>query len=387
MYALRRLEIALKVIDSYQGEQPLHQYLRSWYRKHPEMGSRDRKLCSELTYSYFRTGKAFLNLSGNQKIAISLYLVFNKPQDYLEEIISECTPVDPATLVLPIKDKLKIIEAYFPHDTHDFFPFSNLSSGIDMYECALNMLTQPFAWIRVEPDKLSSVIQLLDNNTISYYSEGNAIGFKNGINLEMLGLNKKWYTIQDRNSQMTGNYFLSQPNEKWYDCCAASGGKSLLLHSLNPTVKLTVSDNRSSIIENLKERFDEKKLLNYRSFIIDLEDGNILLQDEEFDGIIADVPCTGSGTWARTPEQVVFFNSDDIMHYAQRQRKILRSVSALLRHGKPLIYITCSVFREENEDIVAFLCDELDFICEEMKVLSGNHHFSDTMFVARMIKK
>lgn len=387
MYALRRLETALKVIDSYDGRQPMHQYLKSWYRQHPQMGSRDRKICSELTFAYYRTGKAFLSLTGKQKLAISLYLIYSKQEDYSQEIISECIPIDPSTIEFQINEKLEIVEKYFPFNIYDFFPFINLSGSVNPKEYALNMLVQPLTWIRVEKGKLEEVLAILEKNSIQFRNDGGAIGVKNGINLEMLGLNKKWYTIQDRNSQLTGNYFLSQPEERWYDCCAASGGKSLLLHALNPTVKLTVSDSRGSIIENLKERFKEKKLLDYRAFIIDLEEGVSLLKKEEFDGVIADVPCTGSGTWARTPEQVLFFNKEDINRYSQRQRKILRNIASLLRTGKPLIYITCSVFREENEEIVSFLCDELNFVCEEMKILSGIHHFSDTMFVARLIKK
>jgi 16S rRNA (cytosine967-C5)-methyltransferase len=67
------------------------------------------------------------------------------------------------------------------------------------------------------------------------------------------------------------------------------------------------------------------------------------------------------------------------------QQDITRNVVKYLKPGKPLIYITCSVFKAENEDMVDFMVKELGLKLEEQKVLNGYEHKADTMFAARLV--
>jgi 16S rRNA (cytosine967-C5)-methyltransferase len=73
------------------------------------------------------------------------------------------------------------------------------------------------------------------------------------------------------------------------------------------------------------------------------------------DLIIADVPCTGSGTWGRSPERLKGFDLDLIGSYQSRQKKIVANLPQHLKHGGYLLYITCSVYRQENEEVTDFL--------------------------------
>lgn len=81
-----------------------------------------------------------------------------------------------------------------------------------------------------------------------------ALALPNGTKLETI-LNEGSYQVQDLSSQHTGEYFKPNKWDKWWDCCAASGGKTLLLHSLEPIIELLVSDLRESVLLNLDERF------------------------------------------------------------------------------------------------------------------------------------
>src|SRR5690606_6249491 len=113
---------------------------------------------------------------------------------------------------------------------------------------------------------------------------------------------------------------------------------------------------RRSILRNLDERFDAAGVKSYRQKVIDLSnDTATVLGDEQFDGIILDAPCTGSGTWGRTPEMLSAFDSQAIGRFAALQRKLAAQAVKHLKPGKPLIYITCSVFAEENEGVVSYL--------------------------------
>ena len=76
--------------------------------------------------------------------------------------------------------------------------------------------------------------------------------------------------MQDHSSQQTAQFFKPQKWEHWWDACAASGGKSLLLHELEPDIKLVVSDIRESILANLDERFEQAGIRKYQKKLVDL---------------------------------------------------------------------------------------------------------------------
>ena len=150
---------------------------------------------------------------------------------------------------------------------------------------------------------------------------------------------------------------------------------------------MVVSDIRESVLANLDERFRNAGLLRYQKKVLDLTNNvDPELHNYEFDGIILDAPCSGSGTWGRTPEMISQFQSQKIRFFQRLQQNIASNVIKYLKPGKPLIYITCSVFKEENEDVVKFIVKELSMKLEEQTLLKGYEHKADTMFVARLIR-
>jgi 16S rRNA (cytosine967-C5)-methyltransferase len=102
----------------------------------------------------------------------------------------------------------------------------------------------------------------------------------------------------------------------------------------------------------------------------------------KFDLVIADVPCTGSGTWSRTPEQLYYFGTNKIEEYASKQEKITSAVIPFIKPGGYLLYITCSVFKKENEDRVNDILARNQFQLIEMQVIKGYDKKADSMFAA-----
>ena len=385
----RQIERALSIIEQYTGEVPLLIFLRNFYRQHPEMGATDRRNTSDLVYSWFRLGKAFDSVKREERLAVSVFLTANHIDNTKCFLIEKYSSLDPSMISVSLIDKLNVIrEGNYPINITELFPFNEkLSAGLERDEFAISMLVQPFTWLRINDTKKLEILALLEKNKISLIDEGNRIGIQSGINLESKGVKKDWYEVQDRSSQLTGEIYLPRRRELWYDCCAGSGGKSLLLHSIEKAVKITVSDKRESIIRNLKERFRVNHIRDYFCIVADLESGTPAeLSNNYFDGIIADVPCTGSGTWSRTPEMLSFFDIALLETYIKRQKRILTNVASLVKSGKPLIYSTCSVFLRENEQMVEFICSELNFTCEKQLLIKGVTEKADTMFVARLIR-
>lgn len=215
--------------------------------------------------------------------------------------------------------------------------------------------------------------------------------------------------VQDLSSQRIGE-FMQDFNDRSvpassamaalsiWDCCAASGGKSILANDVIGNMNLTVSDVWESILVNLKKRFAKAGIHQYHSFQIDLAQAtrpfnlnfskNSVQQSapttphSPFDLIIADLPCTGSGTWGRTPEQGYFFDLAVINKYVELQKKILTNIIPQLKKTGKLLYITCSVFKKENEDIVEYLQEHFSLKLEKMKLLKGYEEKADTMFAA-----
>ena len=109
--------------------------------------------------------------------------------------------------------------------------------------------------------------------------------------------------------------------------------------------------------------------------------------EKRFDGIIADVPCSGSGTWARSPEWLQKNIMDQVAdYYVPLQRSIVSNVITSLKNNFPLIYITCSVFKEENEENVEFFLNQFQLKLEKSAYLSGYASGGDTLFAARFVK-
>ncbi len=103
--------------------------------------------------------------------------------------------------------------------------------------------------------------------------------------------------------------------------------------------------------------------------------------------MIADVPCSGSGTWGRTPEQLNFFNAKKIDEYVLLQKKIVTNIVPYIRTNGYLLYITCSVFKKENEEVVSFVQENLQMELVEMNVIKGYDKKADTMFAALLKRK
>ena len=297
-----------------------------------------------------------------------------------------------ACIDFSIAEKLAVVKAvHTDFALEDVFPWINqVSEGIDKEAFLKSFFVQPDLFIRVYKGFETKVKVALAAAEIVFKDDGNGcFTLPNGTRLENVIANPPagGYEVQDYSSQQTARYFKPQKWDYWWDACAASGGKSLLLHDLEPTVKLMVSDIRGSILSNLDERFMQAGLMKYQSKLLDLTQNNdLLLHDYAFDGIILDAPCSGSGTWGRTPEMISQFDDHKIEFFQWLQKDIARNVVKYLKPGKPLIYITCSVFKAENEDVVDFMVTELGLKLEEQAVLKAYEIKADTMFVARLVR-
>lgn len=394
MHQFQQLNTAVSLISCYKGDQPLHLYLKKYFSLNKKHGSKDRKNISQLCYGYFRLGKAFLNFSIEERIILGLFLSTSEDKELLSTLKPEWSHI----YFLPLLKKLDAI--HFQEEIDNLFPFKKeLSQSINVEEYVWSFFKQPDLFIRIRPGHQKKVIRKLISGNISFIQESENI-LRLPINSKLENILKagREIIIQDFNSQKVGDFLypLKKYQElqfaKVWDCCAASGGKSLMAYDINSSIELTVSDIRPSILKNLRQRFALAGIKNYTSFVADLTVPHFCISNTgnnnskvKFNFIIADVPCTGSGTWGRSPENLYYFNMNQIKNYLDIQRKIINSAIPFISKGGYFLYITCSVFREENEDQVKYIESTFKFKVEKMEILKGYNINADTMFAALFI--
>jgi 16S rRNA (cytosine967-C5)-methyltransferase len=386
MKAIHQLATFQNILTQYQQDQPLQRFLSSFYKQNKQMGSRDRKLASKLLYNYFRIGNLLKEENPETRLAVAEFLCNNQSSSFLAHFKPEWE----VNIHLAVADKIEIIKKEYPaFDINTIFPFSeHLSEGLNSEHFYLSLLVQPDLYIRMKRGAETKIQKVLNEAGIQFkIINSQTLALPNGTKLDQLLLEKGSYEVQDISSQKVGTYFNPQKWDKWWDCCAASGGKSLLLYDEQPDIKLLVTDNRDSILTNLTERFALAGIKDYQKKVLDLTlNPDLFMHDYAFDGIIFDAPCSGSGTWGRTPEMMAQFADYKIKFFTELQRKIAINVIKYIKPGKPFIYITCSVFKEENEEQVAWLIKTFDLTLESSEMIKGYEAKADTMFVARLIK-
>jgi 16S rRNA (cytosine967-C5)-methyltransferase len=277
-----------------------------------------------------------------------------------------------------------------PEFTNTIFPWTTeLSPGINKEEFPLSHLQQPELFLRLRPGKEAGVKQKLQTAGIQFTAiSETCIALPNSSKITHLLEIDKAAVIQDYSSQRVREFLeplKPGPPARVWDCCAASGGKSILAKDILGEFDLIVSDVRESILVSLQDRFRQAGIKNYDGFVADLS-RPLTVSLSSFNLVIADVPCTGSGTWSRTPEQLFYFDPIRIEEYAALQKKIVSTAIPQLEPGGHLLYITCSVFKKENEEAVEFIKEKFHLQTVKMELLKGYDKKADTMFAA-LLKK
>lgn len=159
--------------------------------------------------------------------------------------------------------------------------------------------------------------------------------------------------IQDEASQLVAA--LVGRGAHILDCCAAPGGKTLAIADRNPRadiVAVELHPHRARLLRRLLRAQDPTSEAGARNIRVVAADARDLPFAAKFDRVLADVPCSGTGTLSRNPEIKWRLVPEDLADLQERQLAILRSAMAQVAAGGHLIYSTCSMEREENEDVI-----------------------------------
>jgi 16S rRNA (cytosine967-C5)-methyltransferase len=315
-------------------------------------GSRDRRLYRELLYTAIRLLpwiEAALAISDDEAIRATAWLAADTPatRQLRTAFIPADWPPTPATVAAKAAHLGAIARAsLLPDWFRAHCPAAFESPNLDV----LN--TRAPLWLRLQtstPEKvfaeftargwtwrasplLPDAIELLTESDVTQTD-----AYTHGL-----------IEIQDLGSQLILTSAAPKPGTRWLDACAGAGGKTLqLARLLGPSGHVTAHDIRPAALSELKTRATRASLRN-----VSISPAPTGL----FDGVLVDAPCSGTGTWRRSPHLKWCTTESDIAAAAKLQLELLTRFAAHVKPGGHLLYATCSLSRVENEDVAtAFL--------------------------------
>ena len=239
--------------------------------------------------------------------------------------------------------------------------------------------------------------QEIENNTKRILTckpalQENFIMLQNAKNLENMKLFKQGYfTVQDLSAGLAAKTLDPKPGEKVLDCCSAPGGKTTYLAELmknNGYIEAwDVHEHRIKLVQENANRLGIS-IINTKVKDATIYDKNF---NEKFDKILLDVPCLGLGVIKRKPDIKWQRKPEDIEKITKLQFEILTICAKYLKKGGSLVYSTCSILKEENQNIIEkFLKDNKNFTFGDESnpyININTNEIQDGFFICKLIKK
>ncbi len=200
---------------------------------------------------------------------------------------------------------------------------------------------------------------------------------------------KGLFEVQDASSQLVGYFAEVSPGMQVIDACAGAGGKSLHLAALMENKgQLTALDIYSNKLHELKRRARRAGAHNITTRQISSNKVIKKLHNRS-DRVLIDAPCTGLGVLRRNPDAKWKIDADFLERVKQTQQQILSAYASMVKPSGKLIYATCSILKEENqEQVEQFLKSPkgTEFTLEKDQFISPAKSGFDGFYMARMIR-
>lgn len=212
-----------------------------------------------------------------------------------------------------------------------------------------------------EPERREDAVSLLEKAGCRIHPGRllrDAWTFEGGSPGASEAVRRGWVALQDEASQAVAGLLAVDRGMDVLDLCAAPGGKTLrLARAAGPEGRVTAADLHEHRVRAMRERFELCGARNIEAIVVD--GAQRLPFERQFERILVDVPCSGTGTLARHPEIRWKLRPDDLTDLHGRQVALLRNALAAVAPGGRLVYSTCSLEPEENEAVVSEVLEGL----------------------------
>ena len=361
-----RYQAIFEIIEQvFSDKQPADNILNSYFRERRYIGSKDRRFISENVWDIIRHRRRLefeAQSTSIRKLMIvwaknkSLETVFgggqygmsilseeetdwldNLPENpYLQDVEAEC----PQWLFDKIKD-FELLKSLNRPATADFRVNAGSRETIikKMKEEGFDVVSTPFSPVGVRAEERINL--------------NNCITFQDGL-----------IEPQDEASQIAAILADVKPEHKIIDYCCGAGGKSLTLSYLMQNKgQIEAHDIDERRLEAILPRMKRLQANNIKT-VKTTEVG------QDYDRFIIDAPCSGSGTWRRSPDAKFRLNEKKLLEIVDIQSSLLDLAAEKVKQGGRIVYITCSILEEENtQQITKFLNRNNDFSLVDMQTI------------------
>jgi 16S rRNA (cytosine967-C5)-methyltransferase len=357
-------------------EHPADAVVSRYFREHRQLGPRERATLAETAFAVLRKKLLFEQLARSgpgpkeRKLAI---LGFFGPRDFLASALTEiekqwltaCDGVPASALMAPHRHNLpqwmaQALQAQLqPFGEQEFWTLAEYLQQPGTLDVRVNTFVAKRAEIQKELDKAGIASQ-----TTPYSPWGLRLKGKPALQKTDAFI-RGAIEVQDEGSQLLALLVDAHRGEMVVDFCAGAGGKTLALGAaMRSTGRLYAFDVSGHRLDALKPRMARSGLSNIHPAAIAHErDERVKRLAGKIDRVLVDAPCSGLGTLRRNPDLKWRQKPEAVQELTQKQQAILQSASRMVKSGGRLVYATCSVLPQENEDIArAFSAANPDFV-------------------------
>ena len=374
---LRHTEQVLKEVLLFKG--PADVLISRYFRGHAKLGMRERGAVAESVYRVLRNRLVYNNLAESGQGPQSRRLALLSLSDiygvealsglsdgehaWLEHIQAIDRGQLPARLRTNLPDWLynRLVKQYGEAETLQIADVLNTPAPLDLRVNTLKNRREDVVKVLQEVP--------VDCEMTPYAASGIRLAKK--IALQNMPLFKNGgVEVQDEGSQLLAQIVGARSGELVVDFCAGAGGKTLALGAaMRNTGRLYAFEVSEKRLSNMKPRLARSGLSNVHPVKIAHEhDARIKRLARKADRVLVDSPCSGLGTLRRNPDLKWRQTEDAIAEMNGKQREILASAARLVKPGGRLVYATCSLLEDENEQVVAdFLAKDDRFALVPMR--------------------
>lgn len=350
------LELVQKI---FEGETPADVVINDYMRQRKYIGSKDRRFINDTVWNLIRNKmklefdakSAFFdeNNVDHWRRILMLYIK-NYTSDKIEEVF-DGGQYSPSPLT---QEEIKWIntenEEPYPDYVEAEFPKWAFEKVKDIE--FLKALNKPAsADFRINVKNRDMVIENMQKEGLEVYPTPHSpIGIRSNQRIS-LGNCQAYQNgeieVQDEASQIAAIMVDAKPSHKIMDYCCGAGGKSLAIgYLLNNQGNILAHDVSAKRLEAIKPRMQRLGIKN-----VDLLE-LLATSDRNYDRFIIDAPCSGSGTWRRSPDAKFRMTEKYLKALNKTQRELLDLGYEKTKVGGWVVYITCSIFKDENENII-----------------------------------
>ncbi|MEE2692279.1 MAG: RsmB/NOP family class I SAM-dependent RNA methyltransferase [Pseudomonadota bacterium] len=383
-----RIAAAIEVLTDFETRRvPLKIAIADWSRNARYAGSKDRAWISGLCLDALRRRASLAAMMQDETPRAAIFSALRALWNVAPEDIAEAaaeTPHGPGALSETEKSALQKLAA-LAGDAPDFVrgdypewtaPMMNRAFGARAAEEGAALAARADIDLRLNtlkasPEKALVALETVRAEIVPTLTTAARIAApdpseKAPAVTVIPAFNKGWVEVQDLGSQIAAAAAGAIKGAQVLDFCAGGGGKTLALAALmENSGQLYAYDNDARRLQPLYERAKRAGVRNLQ--IINPATDKVALEGfaAKMDVVFVDAPCTGSGTWRRHPDTKWRLTPEQLERRTEEQDAVLRDAAGFVKPGGRLVYVTCSMFLEENEDrLAAFLAENPAFAFE-----------------------